>query len=91
MKRFVLLLLLAGCVQPPVAKNFDEDSVTVEHLSATVTPEITDEATRLCAINGRKAVYLGTHLGDSLTPSAPMTGIDIRARDHEFACVKADD
>lgn len=89
MKRLALLLALAGCAPAPVATDFDEDSVTVQHMSATLTPEISAEAARLCAINGRKATYLGSHPGDSMTPSANMTGIDIRATEHEFACLPA--
>lgn len=95
MKRIALAafaLAVAGCATaPPVASDFDEDSVTIEHLGMTgaVTPEITAEAERLCSINGRNAVYLGSHPGRDISNVSYATGIAVYTTEHEFACTPA--
>lgn len=94
MKRlaFAAALALAGCAtQPPVATDFDEDSVTIEHLGMTgaITPEITAEAERLCGINSRKATYLGSHRGRDVSNVTYATGVAVYTTEHEFACVAA--
>lgn len=91
MKRlaFVLLFPIAACTSAPVASDFDEDSVTIQSLGWTgaLTPEVTAEAARLCAINGREAVFLGQHVGEDVSTVSAATGVAIRPDEFEFACV----
>lgn len=88
MKRLALLLALAACAAPPpVATDFDADSVTIQNMAATPGPDVTAEAERLCAINGRKPTYLGSHRGPDISNVSYATGISVYATEHEYACV----